>query len=42
MNNNEMTENLKTAIQKKKSEWRRKGWSIPDLRGGKKELVYID
>lgn len=27
---------LTTAdIQKQKSEWRKKGWSIPDLRGGK-------
>ena len=41
MNNNEMTENLKTAIQKKKSEWRRKGWSIPDLRGGKKNWFIL-
>lgn len=34
---------LTTAdIQKQKSEWRKKGWSIPDLRGGKQvwyELV---
>lgn len=22
-------------IQKQKSEWRKKGWTIPDLRGGK-------
>lgn len=31
-----------TDIQKQKSEWRKKGWSIPDLRGGKQvwyELV---
>lgn len=29
-------------VQKQKSEWRKKGWSIPDLRGGKQiwyELV---
>ncbi len=24
------------TVQKKRAEWRRKGWSIPDLRGGKK------
>ena len=28
--------NFEIEIQKKRSEWRRKGWSIPDLRGGKK------
>lgn len=31
-----------TDVQKQKSEWRKKGWSIPDLRGGKQvwyELV---
>ena len=26
-----------TDIQKQKSEWKRKGWSIPELRGGKQE-----
>lgn len=30
-----------TDIQKQKSEWRRKGWSIPELRGGKQEWFNI-
>ncbi len=28
-------------IQKQKSEWKRKGWSIPELRGGKQEWFNI-
>lgn len=30
-----------TDIQKQKSEWKRKGWSIPELRGGKQEWFNI-
>ena len=28
-------------IQKQKSEWKRKGWSIPELRGSKTEWYEI-
>lgn len=28
-------------INKQRSEWKRKGWSIPDLRGGKQEWFNI-
>lgn len=38
---NEITEMLKIDSQKKKNEWRRKGWSIPDLRGGKKNWFIL-
>ena len=31
----EQMDNTTADIQKQKSEWRKKGWSIPDLRGGK-------
>lgn len=30
-----------TDLQKQKSEWKRKGWSIPELRGGKQEWFNI-
>ena len=30
-----------TDIQKQKSEWKRKGWSIPELRGGKQDWFNI-
>ncbi len=30
-----------TDIQKQKFEWKRKGWSIPELRGGKQEWFHI-
>ena len=28
-------------LQQQKSEWKRKGWSIPDLRGGKQEWFQL-
>ena len=28
-------------INKQRSEWKRKGWSIPELRGGKQEWFNI-
>lgn len=30
-----------TDINKQRSEWKRKGWSIPELRGGKQEWFHI-
>jgi len=31
----EIFDSLTMVNQNKKNEWRRKGWTIPDLRGGK-------
>lgn len=39
---NKETFNMKiTDINKQRSEWKRKGWSIPELRGGKQEWFNI-
>lgn len=39
--NEKMNEMSKIDIQEKKNEWRRKGWSIPDLKGGKKNWFIL-
>ena len=28
-------------LQQQKAEWKRKGWSIPELRGGKREWFHL-
>ena len=28
-------------LQQQKAEWKRKGWSIPELRGGKQEWFHL-